>query len=232
MDRAEMSHDLNLRRSRLTTPRAAAIAGILFSLLLITSLVLVRLSVPLDPQDAGDWLEEGWQTVSLALNLLPFAGIAFLWFIGVVRDRLGEHEDRFFATVFLGSGLLFLAMLFASAAVAGGILRVYGTTPGLLLESGLYAFGRTVTYEIMNVYTMKMAGVFMISACTLALRTGIFPRWMAYLGYVLALFLLFSLGYFYWAPLVFPLWVLLISVFILGANTHPSRGPDTTDNPK
>lgn len=227
-----MSHDLNQRRSRLTTPRAAAIAGIVFSLLLITSLVLVRLSVPLDPQDAGGWLDEGWQTVSLALNLLPFSGIAFLWFIGVVRDRLGEHEDRFFATVFLGSGLLFLAMLFASAAVAGGILRVYGTTPGLLLESGLYAFGRTVTYEIMNVYTMKMAGVFMISACTLALRTGIFPRWMAYLGYVLALFLLFSLGYFYWAPLVFPLWVLLISVFILGANTRPSRGPGTTDNPK
>jgi hypothetical protein len=27
--------------------------------------------------------------VSLALGLLPFAGIAFLWFIGVVRDRLG-----------------------------------------------------------------------------------------------------------------------------------------------
>jgi hypothetical protein len=55
----------------------------------------------------------------LALYLVPFAGIAFLWFIGVLRDRLGELEDRFFATVFFGSGLLFLAMLFASAAVAG-----------------------------------------------------------------------------------------------------------------
>jgi len=49
---------------------------------------------------------------------LPFAGIAFLWFIGVLRDRLGELEDRFFATVFLGSGLLFLAMLFASCSSA------------------------------------------------------------------------------------------------------------------
>ena len=136
----------------------------------------------------------GWKTVSIALNLLPFAGIAFLWFIGVVRDRLGEHEDRFFATVFLGSGLLFLAMLFASAAVAGGILRMYGATPSMLIDSGLYTFGRTVTYEIMNVYTMKMAGVFMISTCTLSLRTGIIPRWMALLGLVLALFLLFSLA--------------------------------------
>jgi len=227
-----MEQERTLTRSQLTTPRAAAIAGIAFSLLLITSLVLIRLSVPEDPQDAGDWLAGGWQTVSLALNLLPFAGIAFLWFIGVVRDRLGEYEDRLFATVFLGSGLLFLAMLFASAAVAGGTMQMYGATPSMLIESGLYAFGRTVTYEIMNVYTMKMAGVFMISTCTLSLRTGIIPRWMAYLGLALALFLLFSLGFFDWAPLVFPLWVLLISVHILLANLRRPQSANTTATPK
>jgi len=38
----------------LTTPRAAAIAGILFAGLSITSLALVRISVPAYPQDAGD----------------------------------------------------------------------------------------------------------------------------------------------------------------------------------
>ena len=217
-----MDQQATFARSRLTTPRAAAIAGIVFSVLLIASLVLIRISVPANPQDAGDWLSGGWRNVDLALNLLPFAGIAFLWFIGVVRDRLGQYEDRFFATVFLGSGLLFLAMLFVSAAIAGGIISIFGAAPGLLIESGIYTFGRTVTYEIMNVYTMKMAGVFMISSCTLSLRTGIFPRWMAYLGLVLALFLLFSLGFFYWAPLIFPLWVLLISVHILWANF---RGP-------
>jgi hypothetical protein len=43
---------------------------------------------------------------ALAVNQVPFAGIAFLWFIGMLRDRLGEFEDRFFATVFFGSGLL------------------------------------------------------------------------------------------------------------------------------
>jgi hypothetical protein len=227
-----MDQERALTRARLTTPRAAAIAGILFSLLLITSLVLIRLAVPLSPQDAGDWLASGWRMVSLALNLLPFAGIAFLWFIGVVRDRLGEYEDRLFATVFLGSGLLFLAMLFASAAVAGGTLQMYGTTPSMLIESGMYAFGRTVTYEIMNVYTMKMAGVFMITTSTLSLRTGIVPRWMAYLGLVLALFLLFSLGFFEWAPLVFPLWIFLISAHILLANLRRPQSANTTATPK
>jgi hypothetical protein len=80
-------------RPGLTTPRAAAAAGILFSVLFIISLVLVRISIPANPQDAGAWLAGHWQTVRLALNLVPFSGVAFLWFIGVVRDRLGEHHS-------------------------------------------------------------------------------------------------------------------------------------------
>lgn len=218
-----MNQDIPITRTRLRTPRAAAIAGIVFSVLLITILVLIWISVPADPGHAGEWLTDGWKTVNFALNLLPFAGIAFLWFIGVIRDRLGSNEDRFFATVFLGSGLLFLAMLFSSGAVASGIISLFGVTPGMLIESGVYAFGRVVVYQIMNVYTMKMAGVFMISTCTLSLRTGIIPRWMAFLGLGLALFLLLSLGFFSWAQLVFPLWILLISVYILWENLRRTR---------
>jgi hypothetical protein len=218
-----MTQELNLSRSRLTTPRAAAIAGILFSLLYMAVIILIRSAVPEKPEAVGDWLSTGWKTVTLALNLLPFAGIAFLWFIGVVRDRLGEHEDRFFATVFFGSGLLFLAMLFASAALAGGILTMYGASPALLIDSGIYTYGRMVTYEMMNVYTLKMAGVFMMSLSTLTLRTGIAPRWMAYLGFVSAIFLILSLGLIYWAPVVFPLYVLMISVYILVANYRRNK---------
>jgi hypothetical protein len=221
-----MDQEGTLTRARLRTPRAAAVAGIVFSILLIISLVLVWVSVPADPQEAGTWLPRSWKAVNLALNLLPFAGIAFLWFIGVLRDRIGAYEDRFFATVFLGSGLLFLAMLFACAAVAGGVIMAYGVAPDKLIESGIYTFGRTVTYQIMHVYTMKMAGVFMISTCTLSIRTGIFPRWMAFLGYALALLLLVSIGYLHWAPLVFPLWILLISGHILRANLRPEPASD------
>ncbi|MFC1921648.1 hypothetical protein ACFLY4_00020 [Chloroflexota bacterium] len=218
-----MEAERAFRKAKLTTPRAAALAGILFSVLLITSLVIIRISVPADPQDAGEWLSGSWKIVNIALNIVPFAGIAFLWFIGVVRDRLGQDEDRFFATVFLGSGLLFLGMLFMSTAIAGSTINLYGSSQNIPLSSGIYTFGRTTTYEIMNVYTMKMAGVFMISTCTLSLRTGIIPRWIAFLGLALALFLLFSIGFFTWASLVFPLWVLLISVHILIANLGRSN---------
>jgi len=206
------------RRSRLTTPRAAAIAGIIFSVLILISIVLIRLSVPEDPLDSGSWLLDNSATVTFALNLVPFAGIAFLWFIGVVRDRIGEYEDRFFATVFLGSGLLFLALMFVSAANAGGLISIYEASSGVSIDPSVYNFGRATTYQIMNVYTVKMAGVFMLSTCTLALRTGIFKRWMAFLGIGLALFLLLSVGFLYWVILVFPLWVLLISIHILLAN--------------
>ena len=216
-----MEQGFTLTRARLKAPRAGAIAGIVFSTLFIISLVLIRISVPANPLDAGTRFSGAWKTVSLAMYLLPFAGIAFLWFIGVLRDRIGAYEDRFFATVFLGSGLLFLAMLFAFSAVAGGIMMVYGALPGQLMESGIYTFGRTVAYQIMNVYAVKMAGVFMITTCTLAIRIGIFPRWMAFLGYGLALLLLLISAYLSWTLLVFPLWVLLISVHILLANLKP-----------
>lgn len=217
---------ITLTRARLKAPRAGAIAGIVFSILFIISLLLIQISVPANPEDAGTWLTGGWKTVNLALNLLPFAGIAFLWFIGVLRDRMGAYEDRFFATVFFGSGLLFLAMLFTAAAVAGGIMLIYATTPGKLMESGVYTFGRTAVYQIINVYTLKMAGVFTISTCTLSIRTGIFPRWMAFFGYPLALLLLLNTGYFRWAPLVFPLWIFMISLHILLANLKSKPASD------
>lgn len=102
-----------LAEARLKTPNAAAVAGLLFSVLLIAAFILVRNSVPAERQEAGAWLRTDANTVALAINLIPFAGIAFLWFIGVLRDRLGELEDRFFSTVFFRSGLLFWLCCFS-----------------------------------------------------------------------------------------------------------------------
>ena len=191
-------------------------------MLILISLVLIRISVPQDPLDSGTWLSENSKSVNLALNLVPFAGIAFLWFIAVIRDRLGEYEDRFFSTVFLGSGLLFLAMMFASAGTAGSMLSLYEASLESHIDPGIYNYARVTVYQIMNIYTVKMAGVFMLTTCTMALRTGIFKRWMAFLGMALALVLLLSVGYLYWIILVFPLWVLLISIHILLVNLSRS----------
>jgi hypothetical protein len=206
-----------LTRQALRTPSAAAVAGIIFAVLFTTTMVLVRLAIPEDlgGTDIAGWLEGATKSVSLALVLVPFAGIAFLWFIGVVRDRLGDLEDRFLSTVFLGSGLLFLAMVFCSAALAGGVLASYAAGADKALGSGVLTFGRSVMYTITNVYAIRMAGVFMISLGTTWLRTRVMPRPFVFLTYILALFLLVGINLSLWLVLVFPAWVFTVSVFIL-----------------
>jgi hypothetical protein len=209
-----------LIRERLRTPRAAAIAGIIFSLLFAASLILVWVSIPANPLGPATPVIKHLKIISFSLNLLPFAGIAFLWFIAVMRDRLGEREDRFFATVFFGSGLLFIAMVFNAAASAGGIILVLRSGSENLIQTGAYALGRAEIQQTMHIYAMKMAAVFMTTISRISLQTRVFPPWMAFLGYVLALILLLSVGTIEWIPLVFPLWVLLISAYILTENLH------------
>jgi len=214
-----------LTRANLKTPRAAAVAGVVFSVLLIAALWLLRTSIPADPLEPGVWITTGAGNVALALNLIPFAGIAFLWFIGALRDRLGPLEDRFFATVFFGSALLFLAMLFAGAAIIGAIVLVATVEPKALISSTTFHFARAAAYNIMNVYAIKMAGVFMISTSTVALYTGFAPRWIAILGYVLALGLLLGSYYIGWSIVVLPGWVFLVSIHILIENFRNVRAP-------
>ena len=199
------------------TPRSAAVAGIAFSVLFTVALVLVRAVVPQDPSDAGLWLTDDSRrgAVLFALGLVPFAGIAFLWFVGVLRDRVGASEDRFFATVFLGSGLLFVGMLFVAAAIAAALIASAGADPDKLLSSGAWAFGRRAAYEVMSVYAMRMAGVFTLATSTILMRTRLAPRWLVVSGYAMAILLLLTVGRLAWIELAFPAWVLVLSVYVL-----------------
>jgi hypothetical protein len=214
--------------SPLRTPGAAAIAGIVFSVFLITALVLIRLSVPAHAGAPGMWLtDSGRRTaVVIALNLVPFAGIAFLWFIGVIRDRIGGREDRFFATVFLGSGLLFVGMLFVAAAVAGGLFAAAsGSSPP---SAGTLAVDRNVTAVLLNVYSMRMAAVFTLTTVTIARRTRIVSRWLEFAGLATALVLLVGTGISAWAELLFPAWILALSIDILTARPGGSADSSST----
>lgn len=212
-----MNQHVPLTHQQFRTPRAAAVAGILFAVLFTTSVVLIRLVLPEDllTTNITTWSKGNTATLSLALTLVPFAGVAFLWFMGVVRSHLGNLEDQFFSTVFFGSGLLFLAMMFASAAIAAGILSSYAIEADVLIKSGVLTFGRAIMYTITNVYGIRMAAVFMISLGTLWIRTHLMPRFFVFLTYAVALVLLVSSNLTLWLVLAFPVWVFVISVFIL-----------------
>ena len=202
-----------LTNAQLRTPRAAAVAGILFSVLLFVIFGLVRISLPGDPFEPGAWLENSLLYVTLAMHLVPFAGVAFLWFMGVLRDRLGEREDQFFSTVFLGSGFLLLAMLFSAAAVLGAIIIAFHASHETLEHSATFHFGRGLAYGMINIYLLKTASAFMITTSTIALYTHLTPRWLAIGGYVIAAILL--IDYLGWSLMAFPFWVLLVSLSIL-----------------
>lgn len=207
----------------IAAPRAGAVAGILFALLFGASIILIRLSVPADSADASAWTTSTLNRATLALRLVPYAAIFFLWFMGVVRDSLGEAEDKFFATVTLGSGLVFLALTLASCAIAGGLLGSLLTGGNQALPLGVYLFARSVTVLAFNAFAVKLASVFMFSLATLWRSTRVMPRPLSYLTYLLAFVMLVAFNSSLWLLLIFPAWVLLVSVYILVTNLRPKE---------
>jgi hypothetical protein len=208
---------------RATTPVAGAVAGIAFAVLFGVSVTILTSTMADVTEESGAWLEGNTRSIKFALALVPFAGLFFLWFIAVARERLGRFEDQFFSTVFIGSGLLFLAMVFAAAASAGAMVAAYAGDPSGFADSSTYAYARQMIAQIFSVYALRMAAIFQISQATLWLRTGVMPRWMALLTFPVALVLLFTFTQAQWVILVFPGWVLLVSLYILVVSLR--RGP-------
>jgi hypothetical protein len=214
-------------RRQLRAPWAAAIAGLLFAVAFTGALVLLRSQPIVTASDAE--LAELFRTgadlfaVLGGLYLAPFAGVLFLWFMAVVRDQIGEREDRFFATVFLGSGLLFVAVLFVSAAIASAPMvgvRYLDQPPPSAATIGLL---RSLAYTLLFAFATRAAAVFMFSTATIALRSRTFPRWVAWTGYLLGLALLVAVAFWDWVVLVLPGWVAVLSVFILARERAARR---------
>jgi hypothetical protein len=199
----------------LTTPRAAALAGVLFGLLFGTALVLIRTALPEGAEEGAQWLDSGSTRMRVAAILMPFAGIAFLWFIGVVRDGFGRLEDKFFSTVFIGAGLTFLAMMFVSSAIGAGLAASSRDVVDAVAHAEVATFGQMVLITLTKTYALRMGAVFMISLATIWIKTGLMPRWLAIVTYVLALGILLASDFSMWMTLAFPVWVLIVSVLLL-----------------
>lgn len=212
-------------RPAIRPPREAAIAGLVFSVLLIVGLGIIRLGLPGVQTEQGMVNPGFTKALRLALHLVPFAGIAFLWLLGVLRDQMGAAEDKFFATLFLGSGLLFVASLFAAGAVTDAVLGGTQARAMQQVNSDVYYFARQAGYAFLNIFGIRMAGVFIFSTCTIALRAGILPRWIAFCGFACGLVLLLVISDWLWIAMLFPLWTMLVSGYILIVKRRP-EDPD------
>jgi len=208
-------HATQRRIRKLSTPRAAALAGVLFAVLFGTALVMIKTALPEGGQPGSQWIDGASGKLRVAAVLMPFAGIAFLWFIGVVRDGLGKYEDKFFSTVFFGSGLLFLAMMFASSAVGAGLVALRATKEDSAATGDVAVFGEHVLIALSNTYALRMAGVFMFSLATIWLKTRLMPTWLIAVTYVASVAILVASDFSIWVTIVFPVWVLLVSLLAL-----------------
>jgi hypothetical protein len=195
--------------------RAAGVAGLAFSALLTAALVLIRANPLISgAADSTVRVADAW---FFALYLVPFAGIAFLWFMAVLRRRVGRMEDQFFSTVFLGSGLLFIAMLFAADAAATAAVSA-ARASGLNADDPSFELGRVLSETLFYVFAVKMGAVFMLVSSTIGRRTGVLPRWFIATGGIAAVVMLLSVGAIEPLALIFPAWVAILSVILLRAS--------------
>ena len=217
-------------RREVRSPRAAAFAGIGYAILMITGMTILASITRVNLEDITMELLESWsKKASLIILLVPFAGIAFLWFTGVVRDMLGEQEDRFFATLFYGSGIIQVVLLFIWGAIFAAIMA---TKTMMVIESAdarMYLFGFALMNEIIGNYALRMAGIYMTAINSLWSKTGLVPRWLTIVTYILAFGFLLAAERFREARFIFPIWVFVVSVYILILNFRRKNEQESPD---
>lgn len=198
--------------------RGASIAGLVHAVLLIAVVLLLQTHPPLDAseQELVAFYSDSAARARMitALNLAPVSIIAFLWFIGAIRHRIGAGEDRLFATAFLGSGLVFstIILLGVAAEVAPTIAT---TATGSTLDVDLIRLSGSLGSAAFTVLAPRLAAVFMLATSGLGARTGALPRWLTLSGRIMAIAMLFMFAL--WSPIrfVFPGWVAVASIVLL-----------------
>jgi hypothetical protein len=152
--------------------------------------------------------------IVLYLQVLVAATIAFLWFVGVVRTRLGDNEPKLFGTVFLGASLLLAGSLFVGAALLAApavVVEVGGMAP----DASASSLSRAVAAIILSVFAPRIATLVMLSTATLSRATGALPRWLIVLSYVVGVAEFVNVTIAEPTVYVFPAWMALVSVVLL-----------------
>jgi len=205
--------------NRVRSVEAAAVAGLVFAVLSFVSLLL--LNSPPDPaapdSEITAWYSDPANRASLTfgLSLAVVSAVSFLWFVAVIRRRVGDREDRFFATVFLGSGILLTGvMLVGAATLASGAVTV-DLTDGRVPDASVLAALTGLGTSLLLIVLLRVQAVFVVSTSTLALRSNAFSRWLSYFGYGIALVMFFMPILSEPVGLAFPVWVGILSIALL-----------------
>ena len=158
-------------------------------------------------------------TAVIWLQVLVFATIAFLWFVGVVRGRLGDREPKLFGTVFLGASILLAGLVFAGAAFLAApsvLVAVGGKTP----SPDAASLSRAGAAVVLSVFVPRIATLVMFSTASLGRATGALPRWLVWLTFGIGIAELVNVTVSTPTIYIVPGWIALVSVVLLVRRTE------------
>ncbi len=217
-------------RSNLRSIESAAVAGIVYSGLTVWALSVFS-QVPdfgLSDAELTEWFTN--TDLVLGLNLAAISSIAFLWFVAVVRRRIGDQEDRFFSTVFTGSATLYLAVWLVGASLLAAPAIALNLQPDGRITQGTGTLAAGSGAALIVVVAPRFQAVFVIITSALILRTGVLPRWLAILGYLVGAALLVVPTVTSYLGIGLPAWVLVVSVTTLMTRNQPAPNTEQTDH--
>jgi hypothetical protein len=194
--------------------RLSSISGVLFAALFVVAIVLVGSTPNLSASDAditAYYASNSTLLATVGLYLVPFAGIAFLWHAHCTRLLIEARTPSPSPIPYglqLVSGVLFVVLLFAGTASAGAVALLKDLTNAPLPSADFVRGMLAVGYGMVFVYALRGAGMYALT------NAMIMPKWLAVVSYLLALFLLLITTLHPAAVLVFPTWVVIVSVVI------------------
>jgi hypothetical protein len=229
-DDAALAHER--RRRRTGSAESAAVAGIVYAVVATAALALLsRIPHPsLSDESVSAWYEDtGHRSgLILGLNFAAISSVAFLWFVAVIRRRIGDLEDRFFATVFFGSAIVYVGIWLVAASLLAAPAVALTMLEAGAVDQATSTFASGFAGALMLVAAPRIQAVFVLTTSTLILRTKVLPNWLAYFGYLVGIGL-------FTVPIVsrpvgigLPIWVLIVSVTVLLSRAKSAEAAPNT----
>ena len=227
-----IEHDGDAIVRRRWSIESAAIAGIVYAVVSSIALLFVVDFPRPDMSDTEltEWFADAGNRRGLlvGLNLGTLAAVAFLWFVAVLRNRIGDREDRFFGTVFYGSAIIhavFWILGLASLASIPAAIELFDVT--VRVDSATVGSTGGFGAAMLFVAGPRIQALFVVSTSTIFLRTSTAPEWLALIGYAFGVVLFVVPVVARPVGLGFPIWVLVSSVTVLvtkRAESDPETG--------
>ena len=199
--------------------RWAPLGGIIFIVLLVIGVGLLGDHPDPDApeQEITDYLgDSGNHTRNIiGAYLWVLAGVGFLWFLTQLRSvlRSAEGGSGTLSNLGFGAGLIFTALLMTSGATIAAVAGAVEFRDAPDIDPGFVRVLPQMGYAMLLLGGGFSAIVLVLTTSVISLQTAVFPQWLAWLGVVAAIVLLFAIIF---LPMVALLvWVLAVSIVLL-----------------